>query len=181
MVLNDIVCEDSRLNDQSFYTMYAQSSLLEASPLQLVIALYEGAVSATEQAKAALSSGEVMGRSRSITKAVSILAELMCGLDHEKGGEISANLKRLYSYMQQRLLLAHATQSAGPMDEVLGLLSTLLDSWRQASTANPALPPREAALTKAAAVCASDSDYGTSYGGYFLEFSDTMGREVYSF
>ncbi|MFL6415674.1 MAG: flagellar export chaperone FliS [Bryobacteraceae bacterium] len=167
------------MNDQSFYTMYAQSSLLEASPLQLVIALYEGAVTATEQAKAALALGEDMSRSRSITKAVSILAELMCSLDHEKGGDISANLKRLYSYMQQRLLLAHATKSAGPMDEVLGLLATLLDSWRQAS--NPSLSSRETAMTKSAAVCAPESDQGFTYGGYFLESTEAMGREVYSF
>src|SRR3954449_6836407 len=117
--------------------MYAQSSLLEASPLQLVIALYEGAINAAEQAKAALVGSEDLARSRSITKAVSILAELMCSLDTEKGGEIGANLKRLYSYMQQRLLLAHATKSAEPMDEVVKLLSTLLDSWRQVPNTSP--------------------------------------------
>lgn len=168
------------MNDQSFYTMYAQSSLLEASPLQLVIALYEGAVDATEQAKAALASGEDMVRSRSITKAVSILAELMCSLDHEKGGEISANLKRLYSYMQQRLLLAHATKNAEPMNEVVRLLSTMLESWRQAS--NGSFAPRETALTRAAAVSAPEPEAAFSYEGYFFEGSEAMGgREVYSF
>jgi flagellar protein FliS len=169
------------LNDQNFYTMYAQASLLEANPLQLIIALYDGAISATEQAKAALVSGEDMVRSRSITKAVSILAELMCSLDHEKGGEISANLKRLYSYMQQRLLLAHATRAAEPMSEVAGLLSTLLETWRQASCTNPGFSPEGNALTKAGAVCASEQEAGFSYGGYFLESAETMGREVYSF
>src|SRR5947199_2941440 len=145
--------------------MYEQSSLLEASPLQLVIALYDGAVSATEQAKAALASGEDMLRSRSITKAVSILAELMCSLDVEKGGEISANLKRLYSYMQQRLLLAHATKSAEPMNEVLGLLSTLLESWRQASGTNPGFSSERNGLTKAGSICAPEQEGGFSYGG----------------
>jgi flagellar secretion chaperone FliS len=169
------------VNDQNFYMMYAQSSLLEASPLQLIIALYDGAISATEQAKTALVSGEDMVRSRSITKAVSILAELMCSLDHEKGGEISASLKRLYSYMQQRLLLAHATKAAEPLNEVAGLLSSLLESWRQVSHANPGFSPEGNALTKAAAVCAPEPDNGFTYGGYSLESAETMGREVYSF
>jgi flagellar secretion chaperone FliS len=169
------------LNDQNFYTMYAQSSLLEASPLQLIIALYDGAISATEQAKASLISGEDMVRSRSITKAVSILSELMCSLDHEKGGEISANLKRLYSYMQQRLLLAHATKAAEPMNEVVGLLSSLLESWRQVPHTNSGFSPEGNAFTKAAAVCAPEPDNGFTYGEYFLESVETMGREVYSF
>jgi flagellar protein FliS len=161
--------------------MYAQSSLLEASPLQLVIALYEGAISATEQAKGALVSGDDFARSRSITKAVSILAELMCSLDHEKGGEISTNLKRLYSYMQQRLLLAHATKSAEPMKEVVGLLTTLLESWRQLSNNKPASSPEETAVRKAAVVCSLEQEAGISYGGYFLESAESMGGEVYSF
>ena len=169
------------MHDQNPYTMYEQSSLLEASPLQLVIALYEGAVSATEQAKAALASGEDMLRSRSITKAVSILAELMCSLDVEKGGEISANLKRLYSYMQQRLLLAHATKSADPMNEVVKLLSTLLDSWRQVSNTNPAFPSETPSVYKAAEICAPEPEVEFSYGGYWVESTDTVGREVYSF
>lgn len=161
--------------------MYAQSSLLEANPLQLIIALYDGAISATEQAKAALVSGEDMARSRSITKAVSILAELMCSLDHEKGGEISANLKRLYSYMQQRLLLAHATKAVEPMNEVTGLLTSLLDSWRQVSGTNQGFSSEGNALTKAAAVCAPEPEAEFSYGGYFFDSAETMGREVYSF
>lgn len=169
------------MNDQNLYTMYAQSSVLEASPLQLVIALYEGAISAAEQAKSALASGEDFARSRSITKAVSILAELMCSLDHEKGGEISANLKRLYSYMQQRLLLAHATKSAEPMTEVVGLLSSLLESWRQLSSNKPGSAHQETAVCKVSAVCASEQEVGFSYGSYFLESAETMAGEVYSF
>jgi diaminopimelate decarboxylase len=122
-----------------------------------------------------------MARSRCISKVVGILAELMCSLDLEKGGEISANLKRLYSYMQQRLLLAHATKSAEPMNEVVRLLTTLLESWRQVSHTNPVVPSETPSLYKPAAVCAPEPEVGFSYGGYWVESTDTMCREVYSF
>jgi hypothetical protein len=105
----------------------------------------------------------------------------MCSLDHEKGGEISANLKRLYNYMQQRLLVAHATKNPEPMNEVAGLLSSLLESWRQVSNTNPALPLEGMPLTKAAAVCAPETEDSFAYGGYWAESAETMGREVYSF
>lgn len=169
------------MNDQNFYTMYAQSSVLEASPLRLVIALYEGAIGAVEQAKGALTSGDILGRSRHITKAVSVLAELMCSLDHEKGGEISANLKRLYSYMQQRLLAAHATKSAEPMDEVVKLLSNLLESWQQlaeekSNYAYGTNVPSETAMTYA-----PEQEMGFSYNSYFAELGESRRGEVFSF
>jgi flagellin-specific chaperone FliS len=59
-------------------------------------------------------------------------------LDHERGGEISQNLKRLYSYMQMQLLTAHARQSAEPIAEVASLLETLLDGWRTAAKSTAA-------------------------------------------
>src|SRR6185312_5160994 len=93
------------------YQAYAEGNLLNSDPIRLVISLYEGAIKSAEQTRQCLKTGDIWGRSRSITKAVQILSELMISLDHEKGGEVSQNLKRLYSYMQSRLLEAHAKKA----------------------------------------------------------------------
>jgi flagellar biosynthetic protein FliS len=68
------------------YAAYSESSMMGASPLQLVTRSYEGAIGAVQQAKQCFASGDIMGRSKAITKAVSILTELMISLDHQKGG-----------------------------------------------------------------------------------------------
>jgi flagellar protein FliS len=107
--------------------------VFSGNPLGLVIALYEGTVQAVGRAKQCLSTNDAWGRAKAISKAVELLTELLSSLNHKEGGEISANLRRLYSYMQCRLLEAHAQKAEEPMDEVERLLETLLEGWRGAA------------------------------------------------
>ncbi len=115
------------------YQAYVEGSVFSGNPIGMVIALYEGATDAIRQAKDCLRCGDVWGRSKAINKGIEILTELLVSLDHEAGGEISANLKRIYSYLQCRLLDAHAQQADGPLNEAEGLLNTMLEGWRMAA------------------------------------------------
>ena len=162
------------------YAAYSQSSLVGASPLQLVTRSYEGAIGAVQQAKQCFASGDIMGRSKAITKAVSILTELMISLDHQKGGEISVNLKRLYSYMQQRLLTAHTQKIEEPLIEVVGLLSNLLEAWKTVELKSRA---ESVSGTSQALIPAPEAeDRAVEYGGYFAEVrGGSMLGESYSF
>jgi flagellar protein FliS len=114
------------------YKAYNDDNILMATPMRLVTALYEGAISAVEQARRCLTAEDIMGRSTYITKAVNILGELISSLDRDKGGEISDRLGQLYAYMLQRVMEAHMRQLEEPLVEVSSLLSTLLDGWRSA-------------------------------------------------
>jgi len=111
------------------YNAYLDNNIATGNPVGLVTALYEGAIKAIQQARHCLETNDIWGRSKAISKAVDILTELVLSLDHEKGGDLSARLKDLYCYMQQRLLGAHASQEDEPMAEVIELLSNLLDGW----------------------------------------------------
>jgi flagellar protein FliS len=111
------------------YNAYLDNNIAAGNPVGLVTALYEGAIKAIQQARHCLETNDIWGRSKAISKAVDILTELVLSLDHEKGGDLSARLKDLYCYMQNRLLSAHASQEDEPMAEVIGLLSNLLDGW----------------------------------------------------
>ena len=164
------------------YAAYSEASMAGASPLQLVTRSYEGAIRAVQQARECFASGDIMGRSKAITKAVSILTELMISLDHEKGGEISANLKRLYSYMQQRLLMAHTQKKIEPLVEVIGLLSNLLEAWKtvEKKSSDEADSNRGQALVPA--MSARGEESALAYGGYFGEArSGSVLGESYSF
>ena len=66
------------------YRAYEESSVAGGNPVNLVVALYEGAVTSIRSAKACLNSGDIMARGKAITKAVNILSELLASLDHEK-------------------------------------------------------------------------------------------------
>ncbi|MBV9183344.1 MAG: flagellar export chaperone FliS [Acidobacteria bacterium] len=111
------------------YHAYTQMSVLGAEPVKLIIALYQGAIEAGSTAIKCIEAGDVLGRSKAISKAVNILTELIVSLDPQKGGELASNLRRLYSYMQQKLLQAHFHASGEAIAEVERLLKSLLEAW----------------------------------------------------
>ena len=173
-------------NDQNPYQAYTDGSIYSENPLNLVVALYEGALEATQQATNALSARDIPARTKAINKAIAILTELLVSLDHEKGGEISKNLARLYNYMQVQLCAAHARQKPEPIAEVSKLLSTLLEGWRGAAVTPMSVPERpavsfEVPMAKQHAT-ASAAAYASAavYGGY-MEDASALAGTAYSF
>jgi flagellar secretion chaperone FliS len=169
--------------DQNPYQAYTDGVVFSDNPLNLVVALYQGALDATQQAERALRAKDIMGRGRAINRANAILSELLSSLDDERGGEISYNLKRLYSYMQVQLLAAHARQSAGPILEVSALLETLLEGWRVAATTPVTAPERPHPVsqrTSKVPAAAHLSESVPFYGGY-VDDSAALACSAYSF
>lgn len=117
------------------YQTYVYNCAVGSNPLQLVIAMYEAAITSTQEAKSCLERGDVCGRARAISKAGRILAELIITLNPEVGSDIGRNLDRLYHYMQRRLQEAHLKQAAGPLTEVDKLLRQLLEAWYKVAAA----------------------------------------------
>jgi flagellar protein FliS len=114
----------------NIYDTYLEAEVFGAEPVKLVHMLYRGAIEAAAAARRHLAAGAIRERSRQITKIWSILHELMCVLDLERGGEIARHLGELYAYMQSRLIEANSLQSDGPLAEVESLLGTLCEAWR---------------------------------------------------
>jgi len=52
-------------------------------------------------------------------------------LNMEEGGEVSANFRRLYHYMETRLQEANIRKDKGPIEEILSRLVVLRDSWAE--------------------------------------------------
>lgn len=146
------------------YSAYIEGNVYSGNPVRLVIALYEGAIEAILAASDCLRSGDIAGRSQKINKAINILMELVASLDHEKGGEVSANLAGIYGYLQRRLIEAHARQEAEPLQEAVGLLSNLLEGWQGAAETmdrqQSGLSAQEASLREES----SGQSVGWSYG-----------------
>lgn len=117
--------------------------ILGASPLELVRALYRGAIQAVRVARTSLANGQIRERSAAITKACAIIQELTVSLNREEGGDIAANLAELYVYIHRRLGDANIEQSDGPLAETEKLLSTLLEAWVQLPEEQPEAPSGE--------------------------------------
>lgn len=113
------------------YSNAIETRILSATPLELTLMLFEGAVASVRAARKHLAAGDIAARSRSITKAVDIVTELSQSLNHKAGGELSARLANLYDYMQRLLLEANFKQEDQGLKTVEELLQPLHDAWRQ--------------------------------------------------
>ncbi len=117
---------------------YLEGKVMAATPLELVSMLYEHALRALEDARRSLAAGDIEARAKAINKTIAIISELHGSLNHEAGGEISAQLASLYSYMSYRLTIGNLQQKAEPLEEVEKLMRTLAEAWDTIS--HPAEP-----------------------------------------
>ncbi|WP_454712694.1 flagellar export chaperone FliS [Cupriavidus nantongensis] len=116
-----------------------QTGAMSASPHKLIAMLYDGARAAIARARFHLEGGDIAARGNAISKAIDIIDNgLRAVLDHDAGGEISANLEALYEYMVRRLMLANLRSDAALLGEVDGLLESLASAWAQIDEAGQA-------------------------------------------
>jgi flagellar protein FliS len=115
---------------------YQTQAIMTASPGQLVLLLYDGALRFLALAHVALEAGnndltrfEVTNRN--LQRAQNIIAELKGTLNHDAGGTVAANLDRLYDYFNRRLIQANFKKELAPVVEVEGLLRELRDAWAE--------------------------------------------------
>ena len=110
---------------------YLQTDVQSATPLTLVVRLYDAAVRSAATAHDAMVRGDIPARRTAINRLMDIIAELQNTLDLERGGKIATDLDGLYTYLFSRLLDAISRQDARPVEEVQRILTTLRGAWQE--------------------------------------------------
>ncbi len=121
---------------KGYVQTYRANAVLTASPGQLVLMLYDGALTAMEIAREAFKKPSEDPRrieviNHQLQKAQNILAELQNGLNMEAGGEFAKTLYRLYDYHTRRLFEANLKKDVAAVLEVEGLVRSLRDAWAE--------------------------------------------------
>ncbi|MES2534925.1 MAG: flagellar export chaperone FliS [Pseudomonadota bacterium] len=107
-----------------------ETGVAAASPHQLIVMLFEGALVAVSSALQGMRAGDIQHRGQSISRAISIIDNgLRASLDKEAGGDIAHSLDALYDYMNRRLLMANLKNQPDMLEEVYRLLSELKSAW----------------------------------------------------
>jgi flagellar secretion chaperone FliS len=119
------------------YSQYQTQAATTASPAQLVLMLYDGALSRITRAEVALEDASPQLAHEHLTKAQAIVTELDVTLDRERGGEMAANLASLYDFCNDRLLQANVAKSSEGLRDVANVLQGLRDAWEQACLGAP--------------------------------------------
>lgn len=92
--------------------------------------LYDGALRFLSDAERSFASGDLAARAHAISRALAIVNELQSTLDLGKGGDLAAELDRLYDFVQDRLLSATRDRDAGAVADAKRVLNALAEGWR---------------------------------------------------
>ena len=124
---------------------YRQVATQTASPGQLVLMLYDGALKFLEQARTGfvLTDPQAFHETinNNIIKAQAIINELSYSLNMRDGGEFAARLRGLYDYFDQRLMQSNLRKDQEGIEEVIGRLTVLRDSWAEMMRNRAAFAP----------------------------------------
>lgn len=112
------------------YQTYQRVNVTTADPTRLVVLLYEGAIRNLRQAIGFIEAGNKDDASQRITRTLDIVHYLTNALDHEKGGDISVNLERLYDFVRDTLAHANIHADVEEINTAITILQPLLEGWQ---------------------------------------------------
>ncbi len=142
------------------WNSYRQISAHTASPGQLVLMLYDGALRFLEKSLVGFEMDDPIEFNQTINnnllRAQSIISELSSTLNLEQGGELAHTLRRLYSYMDDRLMESNLAKTPEGIRDTLRRLTILRDAWQemlQRRTVESA-HPSEASPLEVSSLCA---------------------------
>ena len=113
---------------------YRQTQAQSRTPLELVVMLYDGALTFLSVARDAIERRDIPARRKALSNALAIISELQSTLKIEEGGELAASLDELYGYASRRLLEAAAKNDVTPLDEVRKVFEILREAWSSIAT-----------------------------------------------
>ncbi len=128
---------------------YREAAVRGASPMRLVILLYEQAIADVRRALAALARGDVETRTREINHALLVIGHLQATLDRDQGGSVAKNLDRFYNQLREGLTRVQCTQSGAELEQQIAQLMLVHEAWCEAERADQAAaaaPPGNAGV-----------------------------------
>lgn len=111
------------------YGQYNNSRILTASPAELTLMLYEGAIKFCNIAIAAVEEKDVEKAHTNIRKVERIIDYLRQTLDMKY--PVAEHFERIYTYLSQRLIEANLRKDREILEEINGHLRTMRDTWKE--------------------------------------------------
>jgi flagellar protein FliS len=116
---------------------YQQVNVMTASPMQLVIMLYDECIRTLERAKQLFPIDEpskIEALNNSLLHAQDVITELAVSLNMEQGGDVAASLQRLYDFMVNHLSEANVKKDKKRVADVCKMMIELRESWQEVMT-----------------------------------------------
>jgi len=109
---------------------YLKTRIMTASPEELRLMLYDGAIKFANQAKAAIDKQDFETSYTALMRAQKIVLELSTSLNHDVAPELCEKLSALYTYIYRLLVEANMNRQIRQLDEAIELLQYERETWQ---------------------------------------------------
>lgn len=116
------------------YAQYNNSKVLTASPAELTLMLYDGAIKFCNIAILGIEQGDIQKAHNNIIRVQRIIEEFRNTLDRQY--KVAEDFDRVYIYILQRLLQANIHKDKEILEEILEHLRSMRDNWVEVMKAN---------------------------------------------
>ena len=116
------------------YQQYANNKVMTASPAELTLMLYEGAIKFINIALGAIEEKDVQKAHTNILKAEHIIDYLRQTLDMKYA--VAQDFENIYSYLASRLIEANLKKDPEILQAVNEHLRSVRDTWKEVMKAN---------------------------------------------
>ena len=111
------------------YEQYKNNAIVTATPAELTLMLYEGAIKFGNLAIKAIEDNDIEKAYRNIVKVQNIIAEFRNTLDFKY--PVAKDFDRVYEYLERRLVEANMTKDKAIMEEVVTHIRSMRDTWKE--------------------------------------------------
>jgi flagellar protein FliS len=121
-------------------TAYREADVQGASPVEVVIMLYDVLVRDMKRVIAAIQTGTIEDRVNQSNHAFEVLQELECSLDMEHGGRTAKDLSRFYSHVRAKIMEVQFKLSPALLERQIEMVLELRQGWVEAMAAPEVSP-----------------------------------------
>lgn len=114
---------------QNAYATYQNSKIMTATPAELTLMLYEGAIKFCNIAIMGIEQKDIQKAHTNIRKVQNIIAEFRATLNHKY--PVAEDFENVYRYLSDRLVEANIRKDKEILEEVLVHLRTMRDTWKE--------------------------------------------------
>lgn len=119
---------------QNPYAQYQNNKIMTASPAELTLMLYEGAIKFCNIGIAAIEEGNIPKAHTNIVKVQKIIDYLRETLDMKY--PVAKDFENIYVYLSRRLVEANIKKEKAILEEVNTHLRSVRDNWKEVMRIN---------------------------------------------
>jgi flagellar secretion chaperone FliS len=120
------------LSQSEIAGLYSRGNAQGASPLGLIVALYDTILRDLRRASDAITQGKIETRTFELNHALRVIAELENALNFERGADVARKLKNFYTVTRGMILKASIRNSREGLAELLEIFGKMRKAWYEA-------------------------------------------------